>query len=446
MAKTKKVFIALLGFGKLGQGLYQILTKNREKIKHQTGIDLELKYILVKHLNQKRNIAAPRELFTDKVNKLLKDDKLNVVIDAIGGIEPTYGIIKQFLNRRCHLISANRALLASKMRDVFELARSKNVHLQFDAALGGGIPIVRVLKRDLIASKISGMWGIASGSSNFILTEMHRTKKTIKEIVKSPELQKISESHIVIDYEGSDSAQKLALLAAMVFGVEVDYLQVHAEGISNIKPMDIKFAEEFGYHIKHLTVLKDQKNGLELRVHPTLVPINHPLNSVKFDYNAVYIQTDLIGEFMLYGKGAGVYPAANMIIRDLVDVASTLKTHSQDLYEFPLWNEKPVLSISDIMSAYYLRFTCLDIPGVMGKIATVLGENNINISSAHASQREYQSGDPTAYVHIFIELAKEKDITNAISTIRKLKIIKDSTTRFRIIGDLTNVDSTAETG
>jgi homoserine dehydrogenase len=210
--------------------------------------------------------------------------------------------------------------------------------------------------------------------------------------------------------------------------------------------MDIKFAEEFGYHIKHLTVLKDQKNGLELRVHPTLVPVNHPLNSVKFDYNAVYIQTDLIGEFMLYGKGAGVYPAANMIIRDLVDVSASLKTHSQDLYEFPLWNEKPVLSISEIMSAYYLRFTCLDIPGVMGKIATVLGENNINISSAHASQRGYQSGDPTAYVHIFVERAKEKDITNAISTIRKLNIIKDSTTRFRIIGELTNVDSSLETG
>lgn len=445
MAKPKKVYIALLGFGKLGQGLYQLWEKNREKIKEQTGTDLDISHILVKHLNHKRNTKAPAGLFTDNVDTLLKDDKLQIVIDVMGGIEPTYGIIKQFLYKGCHLISANRALLASKMREVFELARSKKVHLQFDAALGGGIPIVPVLKRDLIATRILGMWGIASGSSNYILTEMHRTKKTIKEVVKSPELQQLSESHITMDYEGSDSAQKLALLAAVAFGVKVNYLQVHAEGISNLKPLDIKFAEEFGYHIKHLTVLKDQKNGLELRVHPTLVPINHPLSSVKYDYNAVYIQTDLIGEYMLYGKGAGVYPAANMIIRDLVDVAASLKTNSQDLYEFPLWNDKPVLSMKEIISAYYLRFTCLDVPGTMGKIATVLGENNINISSAHASQRGDQSGDPTAYVHIFVEMAKEQDISRALSKIRKSNIIKDSATIFRIIGELPNVDSSIET-
>jgi len=302
-------------------------------------------------------------------------------------------------------VSANRALLASKMREVFELARTQKVHLQFDAALGGGIPIVRMLKRDLVVSSIREMWGIVSGNANYLLTEMHRSKKSMKEVLKLPELQKLTESHMLIDYEGADSAQKLALLAAMAFGVEVNYLKVHAEGISHIKQNDIKFAEEFGYRIKLLAILKDRKEGLKLRVHPTLVPQNHPMNSVQYDYNAFYIHTVLVGEYMFYGKGAGVYPAANMIIGNLVEVATSIKTSSKHLYEFPRWHEKKVLPIEEINSGYYLRFTCLDIPGVIGRIATVLGENNINIGSAHATRKEQKKPDKTGYVNIFIESA-----------------------------------------
>jgi homoserine dehydrogenase len=199
--------------------------------------------------------------------------------------------------------------------------------------------------------------------------------------------------------------------------------------------MDFIFAEEFGYRIKLLTILKDRPIGLELRVHPTLVPINHPLNSVQFDYNAIYIQTKRVGEFMLYGKGAGVFPAANMIIRDLVEVATSIKTSSEFMYEFPLWNEKNILPIEEIECGYYLRFICQDIPGVMGKIATALGNHHINISSAHASLREDKKQGRTAYVHIFIERAREKDIDKAIEEVKKFKIIKGDTTKFRIIGD-----------
>jgi homoserine dehydrogenase len=230
MAKSKEVKIALLGCGKLGQGLYKLWKETRLKIKEQTGIDLAISHILVKHKKYKRDSAIPVAILTDNIKNILKDPEVQIVIDTIGGIEPTYGIIKQFLNRGCHVVSANRALLASKMREVFELARSRKVHLQFDAALGGGIPIVRMLKRDLIASRIRGMWGIASGNANYLLTEMHHSKKSLKEVLKIPELQRLTESHMLIDYEGADSAQKLALLAAMAFGVEVNYLQVHKAG------------------------------------------------------------------------------------------------------------------------------------------------------------------------------------------------------------------------
>ena len=246
---------------------------------------------------------------------------------------------------------------------------------------------------------------------------------------------------MLIDYEGSDSAQKIALLAAMAFGVEVNYLQVYAEGISHIRQVDIKFAEEFGYRIKLLAVLKDRNEGLELRVHPTLVPKDHPMNSVQHDYNAFYIHTDIVGEFMFYGKGAGVYPAANMIIRDLVEVATSIKTSSHYIFDFPLWYDKKVMPIEEIKSGYYLRFSCLDIPGVIGRIATVLGENNINIGSAHATRKKQNISGKTGYVNIFIESAKEKNILSAISQIKKFRIVKGEATVIRILGERSDVNN-----
>jgi len=233
----------------------------------------------------------------------------------------------------------------------------------------------------------------------------------------------------------------MALLAATAFGVEVNYLQVYAEGLSNIKPLDIQFAQEFGYEIKQLAVIKDRKEGLELRVHPTLVPVGHPLNSVRDEYNAVYIQTDVIGEFMVYGKGAGVYPAANMVLRDLVEIATSIKTLSQYMYEFPDWSDKRIIPMDDIKSAYYLRFSALDIPGVMGKIATVLGENNINIESAHASAMESKRSEKTSFVHIFTEQAQEKNIIRSMNTINDLNVIRGNAVFFRILGEITDVDN-----
>jgi homoserine dehydrogenase len=435
MTKTKPINIALLGCGKLGQSIYTVWQQQRNKILEQTGIDLDIKRILVKNIRYKRDPAIPLKALTDNINIILKDESIKIAIDAMGGIEPTYGIVKKFLSRGCHLVSANRALLASKMREVFELARSKRLHLHFNAALGGGIPIIHTIRRDLIATRILGILGVASGTSNYILSEMTRSNKSLKEILNYPEVQKLSESHMLLDYEGSDSAQKLALLAATAFDTHVNYLQIYAEGISTLKTIDIKFADEFGYQIKLLAVIKDRESGLELRVHPTLIPKNHPLASVNYDYNAIVIQTDTMGEFMLYGKGAGVYPAATMIMHDLVDIGTSMQTSTKFMYEFPIWKNKPVVSINDIISQYYLRFTCLNVPGVIGKIATVLGENKINIESTHASTDTIKKGEKTSFVHIFTELAPEHDVQQSLKTIRKLKVIRGDIKLLRILGE-----------
>lgn len=441
MPKRRQLNFALLGCGKLGHGIYEIWLKNRQKIINQTGVDLNLKYILVKHKNYKRHRIIPKELITDNVNKILIDESIKIVIDAIGGIEPTYGIIKQFVEKGCHLVSANRALLSSKLREIFDLAKSKQVHLRFEAAIGGGIPLIRALRRDLIATKIKSMWGIVSGSANYILSKMTQNDCTLREALKSPGLQNLIEGYMRLDYEGIDAAQKVALISATVFGAEVSDLKIYAEGITNITPYDIKCARRYGYEFKLLAIVKDRREGLEMRVHPTLIPANHPLTSVIDEYIAFYVQTDIVGEFMVYGKGAGVYPAASVIIHELVDIASTLKTSSKYMYEFPMWNEKKILSIEEIYSGYYFRVTCTDRPGVMGNIADILGEHMININSAYATAGEKGKNENLANVHFFINHALERDVNAAIKTIQRLDVVHGKVVFFRIIDEVLYEDS-----
>jgi len=441
MPKRRQINFALLGCGKLGHGIFEVWKNNRQKIIDQAGIDINLKHILVQHEQYKRHRMIPKELITSDIEKILNDDSVQVVVDAIGGIEPTYSLVKKFIENKCHIVSANRAMLSSKMREIFDLAKSKQVHLKFESAIAGGIPLVRSLRRDLIAAKITSMWGIVSGNSNYILTKMTKNACTLQEVLKASEIQELAESHMAIDYEGVDAAQKVALVSATVFGTEASDLQIYAEGINNLTPFDIECADRFGYEFKLLAIIKDRREGLELRVHPTLVPKNHPLTSVINDYIAFYIQTDIIGEFMVYGKGAGVYPAASVIIRELVEIANTIKTSTKYMYDFPLWNKKSVLNIDQIYSGYYLRIHCHDRPGVMGKIADILGDHLININSAYATVENNNSNETTAYVHIFISHALEKDVINATNKIKDLEVVKGNVKFFRIIDEEKNDNS-----
>lgn len=439
MSRSSRINIALLGCGKLGVGIFKLLQARREKILAQTGLDLNIEHILVKNLYFERDSAIPVAKITDDPEDILSDKSVKIVIDAIGGIEPTYSLIRKFIDNGCHLVSANRALLASKMREIFKLTQNRKTYLKFEAALGGGIPLIHSIQRSQISANVLNIWGIASGSSNYILSEMHKYKKSLKDTLKTAGLERLSESQMSIDFEGSDSAQKLALLAAMTFGVQVNYLQIHAEGLSQIRKIDIQNAEDFGYQIKQLAVLKNRPDGLELRVHPTFVPKGHPLTSVQHDYNGVYIRTDVLGEFMLYGKGAGIYPAASMVLRDLVDVAIAQESNNHQLLPAPGWIDKPVLPISEINSRYYLRFPCLDTPGVIGQLATVMGQHKINIESAHTSVKEARTENSVSFVHFFTAITREGQVLDSLAEIRKLKAIKGEIKLLRILGESEDV-------
>jgi len=433
MPKTKTINFALLGLGKLGSGFYTICQQKKDKIRQETGFQLNLKKILVKNSHFRRAHNIDSSLITTNIQDIADDDSIHVVIDAIGGIEPTFSIIKTLIAAGKDIISANRILLASKMEELAQMANKHNVYILPEPSLGGGLPIVSALKRDLVANQIKSIYGIVSGTSNFILSEMTRHEVPLKKVLRSRKMQQLAESLSIIDYEGSDAAQKVSILAASALGVNIDYYSIYSEGISDISVFDIQCAKEFGYEFKLLAIMKDHGNTLEIRVHPTLVPIDHPLTLIRDEYNAFFVQTDLLGDYMAYGRGLGVEPTSSLILRDLILVGELQRQRGSRHISYRLdWNPKPVMPIEDIVTAYYLRFPCVDKPGVVGKITTVLGENGINIGSAHAEVNK-KDENGLGYVHILIDEAREGDIRQALNNIKQLDIMRGKVKLFRIM-------------
>lgn len=433
MPKVKQVNFALLGLGKLGLGFYKVFKQKQEQIEKEARVQLNLKKILVKNAHYKRPTSVDKSLITTNLDDLLKDDSLHVVVDAMGGIEPIFGMLKKVISRGIHIISANRTLLASKMHDITDLVNNNQVFIFPEPSLGGGVPIISTLERDLVANHVKTMIGILSGTSNFILSEMTKHQIDLKSVLKRHDILKMSESLSIIDYEGSDAAQKISILAAGAFGVDINYLQIYAKGISDVSLFDIQSADEFGFEIKLLAILKEHPETFEIHIHPTLVPKGHPLTLIQGDQNAYFLETDLMGEYMLYGKGIGVEATSSLIIRDLVSVANRIRYSGSAKSTYRInWNEKPVMPMEEIKSAYYIRFPCLDEPGVVGKITTALGRAGINLASAHAEVNKKVNPD-IGYVHILVDEAQERAILKAIDDVTKMNIIKGKVKFFRIL-------------
>lgn len=433
MPKVKKINFALLGLGKLGSGFYRVWEEKRASIKQETGFELNLKKILVKNIHFKRAAYIDKNLLTAHIEDILNEESIDVVIDAIGGIEPVFSILKRVIDRGIHIISANRTLLASKMHAISQLVQEKNILLLPETAMGGGVPIISTLRHDLLANNVQAVVGILSGTSNYILSQMTEKRITLKTALKSANLMEMAESLSVIDYEGTDAAQKVSILAAGAFGLKINYLDIPASGISDISLFDIQCADEFGYEIKPLAVLKQSDTFFEIHIHPTFVPKGHPITLIKGDQNVYFVQTDLIGEYMIYGRGIGAEAASSLLLRDLVTAGSFTRAHSSIRREYRIsWNQKPILPMDNIISAYYIRFPCIDEPGVVGKITTVLGNADINLASAHAEVDKKVHPD-LGYVHILIDSAPEHAVVDAIHTIEKMDILKGHAKYFRIL-------------
>ncbi|MDP8258085.1 MAG: homoserine dehydrogenase [Candidatus Aadella gelida] len=428
------VNIGIIGLGTIGKGVYDAILSNGDLIKSRSGVSLNIKAVCDKDKKVLGEIKEAKGLVkTSSADDVLKDKDIDIVVELIGGIDPAKDIVLKALNSKKHVVTANKALLSSNWKTIFSAASENNVIVNFEAAVGGAIPVIRTLKMSFVANKINTIYGILNGTTNFILTKMSEKGCSFQEALSVAQKKGIAESDPEIDVSGADSAHKLAILSVLGFGADVSGDDVYTEGIVKIGPEDVKNADKLGYGIKLLAIAKDTGEGLELRVHPTLLSSSHLLSGVRNADNAVFVKGDLIGESLLFGKGAGSKPTSSSVIADIVEIAEKIKDDAscgmKPYRSGQASKNVKIKRIEDLLISYYLRFSAIDKPGVLAGISSVLAKNDISI--ANVSQDERKEGE-TVPVVILTHKAKEGNMRKAISEIDKMDWISDETVVIRI--------------
>ncbi|GAB61092.1 MAG: homoserine dehydrogenase [Candidatus Jettenia sp.] len=424
--------VGIVGVGIVGTGVVKILLEKHSPLLEKLDCVPVLKGIADRNLDVRNRIDLPSDiLFTDDVDILINDPDIHVIIELIGGLHPAKEIITKALEKGKDIVTANKMLLALHGLELFRKARQCGKSISFEASVGGGIPVIAALRDGFIANRIESIFGIVNGTTNYILTKM--TKEHVKYSDALAEAQKMgyAEKDPSMDVDGIDSSHKLAILARIGFGVDFDYKDIYCEGISTIDLSDIWYAHELGYTLKLLAVAKRIKSAIELRVHPTLLPHDHPLSSVNGVFNAICVNGSAVGETMLYGKGAGQMPTASAVVADLVDVGlgrAGITFHAMKTFS----GNCEHISIADIMqikTRYYLRFSVVDKPGVLAKISGILGNYEISIASVIQHKIKENGNVPLV---MMTHLAEEGNLQKALTEIKRLDIIKDSTKFLRV--------------
>jgi homoserine dehydrogenase len=429
MKQTKTIGIGLVGLGTVGSGVYRILQSHAASIEKKTGVRFEIRQIVVKSLSKKRTLRIPKTLLTTDASKILNDPKIQIVVEVAGGIHPAKEIIERALSLGKHVVTANKALLAEHGTTLFKTAERHGRKLRFEASVCGGIPIIKSLREGLVSNDIHEFLGIVNGTCNFILTLMSEKSINFRDALAQAQKLGYAEKNPMFDVEGIDSAHKLSILARLAFRSEVAFKAISVEGIQRLSITDIEYAKELGYVIKLLAIGKKQKSGLELRVNPALLPLDHPLSGVRGVYNAVFVNGDQAQDLLFYGRGAGMMPTASAVWSDIVDIAKKMPETNSEMESTEALNHFKVLPISDLRSRYYLRFQVADKPGVLGEIAQSLGRHHISILSVHQKESENAKSVP---VVILTYEASEKDLRNALRSIDKLKEISEKTVVLRV--------------
>lgn len=427
----KGINAGLIGFGNVGAGVVKILRERRQLLSGKMGSEVHIKKICDKDISSKRNVSVDKALLTRDAREVINDPQIDIVVELIGGINPARQLICEALAKGKNIVTANKALLAEHGNELFALARDKGKTIYFEASVGAGIPIIKSIREGLVANKFSNILGIVNGTSNFILSSMSERNLSFHQALKEAKLKGFAESDPALDIEGVDSAHKLALLVYLCFGKLVEMKSIFVEGISRISLADINYAKEMGFQIKLLAIAKKEGAELEARVHPTLIPAAHMLSSVNGIFNAIYLASDLAGDLLFYGPGAGQLSAASAVVSDLVDLAQGIRA---GLFR-PTLNItedksiKKLRKIDEIESRYYIRFMAIDKPGVLAKISGVLAKFGISIASVSQKERSRQEVVP---VVIIIHEAKEKDLRVALNMIYQLNAIKEKPVAIRI--------------
>jgi homoserine dehydrogenase len=423
--------IGIIGFGTVGSGTVRILFGNRDILRERLGFEINLKRIVARNIRKDRGIKVPEGVLTTDVRAVLDDPDIQIVVELIGGINPAKDYILNAISNGKHVVTANKALLATEGDEIFSAARKAGVEIGFEASVAGGIPVIKVIREGLVANRIKAVYGIINGTSNYILTKMTDENVEFSDALKEAQRLGYAEADPTLDIEGSDSAHKLAILAFLAYGIPFPFSEIYTEGISQISPLDIGFASEFGYKIKLLAIAKATEGGIELRVHPTMIPKDYLISKVDGPFNAVYIDGDATGSTLYYGRGAGSLPTGSAVVSDIVNIARDIRKNVRERLPLIVKTAKDVgiKPIEDITSRYYFRFSALDKPGVLSKISGILG--NYNISIAQVIQKGRKAGEAVPLVVLSHE-AKERDVRQALEEIDRLQVVMGKTTFIRV--------------
>jgi homoserine dehydrogenase len=435
----KKVKVGLIGFGTVGSGVVKILQKNSKLIEKRMGAKILLKRIVDIDVKTDRGVKLRPGILSTKADDVIKDPEIDIVMELIGGIEPAKTFILKAIQNGKHIITANKALLALHGDEIFRAAQHSGVDVNFEASVGGGIPLIRSIKEGLVANRIHSIFGILNGTSNYILSKMTDEGRSFKEVLREAQEKGYAEADPTYDIEGIDAAHKLAILIRLAFGTSIQFKEIFIGGISEITPLDIQFGREFGYRIKLLAITKTDQGKIEARVHPTLIPEGHLLSTVEGVFNAIYIKGDAIGPTLFYGQGAGQMPTGSAVVSDLVELGRNLLVQAQGRrvpllsYQESAIEKIPLKKMGDVVMRFYMRFSALDRPGVLSRISGILGKNEISISAVIQKGRKINGAVP---IVMMTHEAKEENLHRALREIDRLHVILGKTIFIRVENEL----------
>jgi homoserine dehydrogenase len=427
----ESIKIGLLGLGTVGRGVYRIINGHADNIKRKVGAGLEIKKIMVRDITRSRGIEIDPDILTTKIEDILEDPEIKIVVEVMGVLDPTLDYVSRALKGGKSVVTANKDMIAVHGKELFALSEANHADLLFEASVAGGIPIIRPLKQCLSANRITQIIGIINGTTNYMLTKMTEEGSDFADVLREAQAKGYAESDPSADIEGYDAARKLAILASIAFNSRVVLDDVYVEGITKITAADIAYAGELNYIVKLLGIAKETGDGIEVRVHPTLIPRDHPLASVNDVYNAIFVTGDAVGDTMFYGRGAGEMPTASAVVADIMDAARDLLRDVPGFISCTCYEEKPVKDMGATEGKYYVRLDVTDKPGVLASIAYAFGDKEVSLASVLQKQTDGNQAEIVLVTH----KVREKNMQEALNIIKHLSSVNAVANIIRVEGE-----------
>jgi homoserine dehydrogenase len=430
----KRISVGLIGFGTIGTGVVRLIRDNGNLIADRLGAEITIKRIADIDIVRSRGVHVDDGVLTTDAHQILNDPGIDIVVELMGGYEPARTFILTAMRQKKHIVTANKALLATHGDEIFQESFRQGVNIGFEASVGGTIPIIKTLKESLVANRILSVSAIMNGTSNFILSKMTDEGKAFEEVLKEAQALGFAEANPVYDVEGIDAAHKLTILLSLAYGKKVALDSIYREGISKISPQDIELAKELGYRIKLLAIATQRDQGVEARLHPTMIPFDHLLANVNGNFNAFHIIGDAADSVFLYGQGSGMMPTASAVMSDIIDIARDILKGIAGRVPARVRDEEAIdeirlIPFDQIRTNYYFRFSVVDRPGVLSRISGILGANDISIATVIQKGRKQGGAVP---IVMTTYKAREQDVRNALADIDRLDVVMGKTMLIRI--------------